>query len=121
MRYEDETSITSMREAALRGGSSVQVEGVITEADVQYRPRRQLVVTLSDDTGQIVLRFLNFYGSQLKQLATGIRVRARGELKHGFFGPEMVHPGYKIVNEGAPLPVALTPVYPSGEGVPQAL
>ena len=36
-------------------------------------------------------------------------------------GPEMVHPGYKIVNEGAPLPVALTPVYPSGEGVPQAL
>jgi len=121
MRYEDETSITSMHDASLRGGSMVQVEGVVIESDVQYRPRRQLVVTISDDSGQIVLRFLNFYGSQLKQLAIGIRLRARGELKHGFFGAEMVHPAYKIVNQGAPLPVALTPVYPSGEGVPQAL
>ena len=121
MRYEDETSITSMHDASLRGGSTVQVEGVVTESDVQYRPRRQLVVTITDDSGQIVLRFLNFYGSQLKQLAAGIRVRARGELKHGFFGAEMVHPTYKIVNEGAPLATALTPVYPSGEGVPQAL
>ncbi|MFZ6862349.1 ATP-dependent DNA helicase RecG [Undibacterium sp. Ji67W] len=121
MRYEDETSITSMHDASMRGGSMVQVEGVVTESDVQYRPRRQLVVTITDDSGQIVLRFLNFYGSQLKQLAVGVRVRARGELKHGFFGAEMVHPTYKIVNEGAPLATALTPVYPSGEGVPQAL
>ncbi|NDI86156.1 ATP-dependent DNA helicase RecG [Undibacterium crateris] len=121
MRYEDETQILSMREASLRGGSQVQIEGVVTAADVQYRPRRQLVVTLSDDSDQVTLRFLNFYGSQTKQLATGTRVRARGELRHGFLGAELVHPNYKIVNEGAPLPNALTPVYPSGEGVPQAL
>ena len=121
MRYEDETAIIPMHDAALRGGSTVQVEGIVTASDVQYRPRRQLVVTISDDSGQVVLRFLNFYGSQLKQLAMGVRVRARGELRHGFFGAEMVHPGYKIVNEGAPLPTALTPVYHSGEGVPQAL
>lgn len=121
MRYEDETAIIPMHDATLRGGSTVQVEGVVTASDVQYRPRRQLVVTISDDSGQVVLRFLNFYGSQLKQLAMGVRVRARGELRHGFFGAEMVHPGYKIVNEGAPLPTALTPVYHSGEGVPQAL
>ena len=31
-------------------------------------------------------------------------MRARAELKHGFFGAEMVHPTYKVVNEGAPLP-----------------
>jgi len=121
MRYEDETAIIPMHDAALRGGSTVQVEGIVTASDVQYRPRRQLVVTISDDSGQVVLRFLNFYGSQLKQLAMGVRVRARGELRHGFLGAEMVHPGYKIVNEGAPLPTALTPVYHSGEGVPQAL
>ncbi len=121
MRYEDETQILSMREASLRGGSQVQIEGVVTAADVQYRPRRQLVVTLSDDNDQVTLRFLNFYGSQTKQLAIGTRVRARGELRHGFLGAELVHPNYKIVNEGAPLPNALTPVYPSGEGVPQAL
>lgn len=121
MRYEDETAVIPMHDAALRGGNTVQVEGVVIASDVQYRPRRQLVVTISDDSGQVVLRFLNFYGSQLKQLAMGVRVRARGELRHGFFGAEMVHPGYKIVNEGAPLPTSLTPVYHSGEGVPQVL
>jgi ATP-dependent DNA helicase RecG len=31
----------------------------------------------------------------------------------------MVHPAYKIVNEGAPLPTSLTPVYPAGEGLSQ--
>jgi ATP-dependent DNA helicase RecG len=77
MRYEDETAIIPMHDAALRGGSTVQVEGVVTASDVQYRPRRQLVVTISDDSGQVVLRFLNFYGSQLKQLAMGARQGTR--------------------------------------------
>jgi len=121
MRYEDETEIVSMRDAGFRGGSSVQVEGEVTECDIQYRPRRQLVVTISDNTGQVVLRFLNFYGSQIKQMAVGMRVRARGELRHGFFGAEMVHPTYKMVNEGAALPTALTPVYHAGDGVSQTM
>ena len=121
MRYEDETRILTIREAAFQGGQPVQVEGVVRAAEVQYRPRRQLVVTLTDDSGAMVLRFLNFYGSQVKQLAVGARVRARGEVRHGFFGEEMVHPAYKVVTEGAPLPDSLTPVYPSGEGVSQTL
>jgi ATP-dependent DNA helicase RecG len=121
MRYEDETEIVTMRDANFRGGSMVQVEGVVTECDIQYRPRRQLVVTIADETSQVVLRFLNFYGSQIKQMAVGSRVRARGELRHGFFGAEMVHPTYKMVNEGAALPTALTPVYPAGEGVSQIM
>src|SRR5450830_1572354 len=100
LRYEDETSIMSIQQASLRGTQVVQVEGVISVSDIQYRPRRQLV-----------LRFLNFYGNQAKQLAEGIRIRVRGELRHGFFGAEMVHPTYKVVLEGAPLPTALTPVY----------
>jgi ATP-dependent DNA helicase RecG len=120
MRYEDETQIVPMREAAFMGGQTVQVEGVVSACDVQFRPRRQLVVTISDDTGVVVLRFLNFYGSQTRQMAEGNRVRARGELRHGFLGAEMVHPTYKMVVEGAPLPDVLTPVYPSGEGLPQS-
>jgi ATP-dependent DNA helicase RecG len=121
MRYEDETQIISMRDASFRGGSSVQIEGEVTECDVQYRPRRQLVVTISDGTAQVVLRFLNFYGSQIKQMEIGMRVRARGELRHGFFGAEMVHPVYKMVNEGAALPTSLTPVYHAGDGVSQTM
>ncbi|WP_374518413.1 ATP-dependent DNA helicase RecG [Undibacterium squillarum] len=121
MRYEDETRILTIAEASLRGGSQVQIQGVVTHQEVQYRPRRQLVVKLEDESGEIYLRFLNFYGSQTKQLATGASVRARGELRHGFFGAELVHPTYKIVQDDTPLPTALTPVYHSGEGVPQAL
>jgi ATP-dependent DNA helicase RecG len=41
-------------------------------------------------------------------------------VRHGFFGAEMVHPTYKIVEEGEALATALTPVYPSGEGLPQS-
>ncbi|WP_426103873.1 ATP-dependent DNA helicase RecG [Massilia sp. TSP1-1-2] len=121
MRYEDETQVVPIREACLRGGHVSQVEGVVTKNEISYRPRRQLLVTIADETGDLLLRFMNFYGSQVKQLAEGTRVRARAELKHGFFGAEMVHPGYKVVNEGAPLPKELTPVYPSGEGLSQAI
>ena len=120
LRYEDETRVQPIREAGFMGGNSAQVEGVVTECDIQYRPRRQLVVTIADDSGQLVMRFLNFYGSQVKQLAAGTRVRARGEVRHGFFGAEMVHPSYKVVQEGEPLPDRLTPVYPAGEGLSQA-
>jgi ATP-dependent DNA helicase RecG len=121
LRYEDETRIVPIREAGFMTGHSAQVEGVVTSCEIQFRPRRQLVVTVEDESGQLVMRFLNFYGSQVKQLAAGTRVRARGELRQGFFGEEMVHPVYKIVLEGAPLPTVLTPVYPAGEGLPQTL
>jgi ATP-dependent DNA helicase RecG len=121
MRYEDETQVITIEEARLHGGDTSQVEGVVVKNEITFKPRRQLLVHISDGTGDLQLRFMNFYGSQVKQLAEGTRVRARGELKHGFFGAEMVHPAYKIVNEGAPLPTSLTPVYPSGEGLSQPI
>jgi ATP-dependent DNA helicase RecG len=121
MRYEDETTVVTIREACLRGGHVSQVEGVVTKNEITYKPRRQLMVTIADETSDIQLRFMNYYGSQVKQLAEGTRVRARAEVRHGFFGAEMVHPIYKIVNEGAPLPTSLTPVYPAGEGLSQTI
>ncbi|VXC39310.1 ATP-dependent DNA helicase RecG [Massilia sp. 9I] len=121
MRYEDETKVVTIREASMRGLQTWQVEGVVVKNEISYKPRRQLLVQISDDTGELQLRFMNFYGSQVKQLSEGVRVRARGELKHGFFGAEMVHPTYKVINEGAPLPTSLTPVYPSGEGLSQTI
>ena len=121
MRYEDETEIVPIREACLRGGHVSQVEGVVIKNEISYKPRKQLLVSIADETSDIQLRFMNFYGSQVKQLAEGTRVRARAEVRHGFFGAEMVHPTYKIVNEGAPLPTSLTPVYPAGEGLSQTI
>ncbi len=119
LRYEDETRVVPI--ASLHDGETGQVEATVTDSRIQFRPRRQLVVTLQDETGDLVLRFLHFYPSQQKTLAIGRRVRARGEARGGFFGLEMVHPNCKVVAPGAPLPTSLTPVYPSTVQLSQAV
>src|SRR6185369_275548 len=106
--------------ADVQEGDTAQVEGVVTDAQVAYRPRRQLVARIRDDSGSMVLRFVNFYPSHQKALARGVRVRARGDVRSGFFGREMVHPAFKAVEAGAPLSSALTPVYPTVSQLPQA-
>ncbi len=116
LRYEDETRITRLRDA--REGEAVQVEGTVTASEVAFRPRRQLVVTLDDGTDTCQLRFFSFYPSQQKALAVGTRIRARGEVRGGFFGWQMVHPVCRPAD--APLPEALTPVYPTVATLPQA-
>ncbi len=118
MRYEDETRIAAI--GPLREGELAQVEGVVTDNRIEARSRRQLVVRLADDSGELLLRFLNFYPSTQKQLAVGQRVRARGEVRGGYLGREMVHPVVKAVQPDAPLPAALTPVYPTSAQLPQA-
>ncbi|MFA5489077.1 MAG: ATP-dependent DNA helicase RecG [Candidimonas sp.] len=115
LRYEDETSIVTID--GLRPGQSAQVEGEILNCDVLLRPRRQLVAQIQDDTGVLALRWLHFYPSQLKQLEAGKRVRVRGEVRSGFTGLEIVHP--KVTQAGAALAQALTPVYPSTDGLNQ--
>ncbi len=121
LRYEDHTRIVPL--ATLRPGGDVQTEGTVTRTDVQYRPRRQLVCLLEDDdergTARLVLRFFHFYPSQQKMLAPGRRVRVFGDVRDGHFGLEIVHPQFKVVEPGAPLPDRLTPVYPTTAGLAQ--
>ncbi|MBX3609434.1 MAG: ATP-dependent DNA helicase RecG [Hydrogenophaga sp.] len=116
LRYEDETRIVALRDA--RPGESAQIEGVVTHSEVQYRGRRQLLVTLDDGSDTCTLRFFSFYPSHQKTLAVGARIRARGELKGGFAGWTMLHPAFKLA-EGD-LPASLTPVYPTSAQLPQA-
>ncbi|WP_018412839.1 ATP-dependent DNA helicase RecG [Methyloversatilis thermotolerans] len=118
LRYEDETRITPV--ALARAGQPVQVEVEVTQCEVKFRPRRQLVVTAADDSGTVTLRFFNFYPSQQKQLAPGKRVRLFGDINPGFFGAEMLHPRVRSVGEDSPLPDRLTPVYPATAGLSQA-
>lgn len=118
LRYEDETRITPI--AALRDGDSAQVEGIVRECEIQFRPRRQLVVRIDDGTEELWLRFLNFYPNHQKTLGVGKRVRVRGEARGGFFGREMVHPSFRGVDDDTPLAQALTPVYPTSATLPQA-
>ncbi|OUM04399.1 ATP-dependent DNA helicase RecG [Variovorax sp. JS1663] len=115
MRYEDETRI--VRLADTRDGDVAQIEAVVTASEVVFRPRRQLIVTVDDGSDTCQLRFFNFYPSQQKQLAVGARVRVRGEVRGGFVGRQMMHPGVKAA--GTELPQALTPVYSTIAGLAQ--
>ncbi len=119
LRYEDETRIVMLKDA--RDGDMVQIEGQVTNSEITFRPRRQLRVTIDDGTDTCMLRFLNFYPSHQKTLSVGARVRVRGELRGASFSGfnrEMIHPSFKLA--GGELPGALTPVYSTVAGLPQA-
>ena len=117
IRYEDETHITPIADAPL--GVSCQVEGEVEFQEVQFKPRRQLVVRIRDAAGsRLFLRFIHFYPSHQKQMAEGRRIRALGEIKHGFFGSEMIHPKIRDAESGG-LAESLTPVYPTVNGLSQ--
>ncbi len=118
LRYEDETRITPVARAPW--SEPVQVEVVVSSCEVQYRPRRQMVVRAQDASGELVMRFFSFYPSQQAALGEGARVRAFGEVRGGFFGAEMVHPRFRKVGDDTPLPTEMTPVYPSTAGVGNA-
>jgi len=130
LRYEDETTLVPV--AAAPAGLPVLVEAKVVRAEVAYRPRRQLVVHAEPESADgrpggstLTLRFFNFYGSQLRQFERaaeqGLRVRAFGEVRSGWFGAEMAHPRYRLVSAGEPLPDALTPIYPTTAGLAQSL
>jgi ATP-dependent DNA helicase RecG len=115
LRYQDETRLTPLRD--VRMGVDVLVEGIVLHAEVQNRPRRQLLVEIAESTSpgsaRLHFRLLHFYPGQLNQLQPGVRVRLFGEVKPGFFGAEMVHPQLRVVRDNTPLSATLTPIYPS--------
>ncbi len=117
LRYEDETRIVSIHDAL--SGDTVQVEGTVVETQIKFRPGRQLISEIDDGSGRLVMRFFNFYPSQKNALAPGAKVRVMGEIRQGFFGAEMVHPRFRVLRGEAPLPQALTPVYPTTAGLGQ--
>lgn len=117
LRYIDETRITPIRD--LRLGDEVQCEGEIVHAEVSYKPRKALIARLQDASGQLTLRFLHFYPSQIGQLAVGRHLRVYGEIRHGFFGYEIVHPQCKNVGETTQVSSTLTPIYPTTAGLTQ--
>jgi ATP-dependent DNA helicase RecG len=117
-RYEDRTALTPL--GALRPGEKALVEGDIELAEVAIRRRRSLLCRLADGTGSITLRFFHFTQSQQRTLVRGARVRCFGEVRPGPTGLEMVHPEHRLLrSDEAETPAALTPVYPSTEGLHQ--
>ncbi len=117
LRYIDETHITTIRD--LRAGEPAQVEGEIVYAEVSYKPRKALIAKLEDASGQLTLRYLHFYPSQVAALKVGNKLRVYGEVRSGFFGYEMVHPTSRAVGQKTGVAETLTPVYPTVAGLTQ--
>jgi len=118
LRYEDRTRIYSI--ADCRPFTHVSIQGEVMSADIQYGKKRMLVVKITDGTGTISLRFFHFGAAQRTMLTPGNQVRCFGEVRAGKWGVEMMHPEFALIEEGAaPVEEALTPVYPTTEGVKQ--
>ncbi|MBK6597166.1 MAG: ATP-dependent DNA helicase RecG [Proteobacteria bacterium] len=117
-RYEDRTHVEPI--GALVPGRRAVVEGEIQLTEVTYRRRRQLLCKIADGSGFLTLRFFYFSTAQQNNLARGVRLRCFGEVRRGPMGLEIVHPEYRrVAAEPEALEEALTPIYPTTEGIPQ--
>lgn len=118
-RYEDRTTLVKI--GSLQVGKHFLVSGKVLLSDTVYRGRRNLLVRISDDTGQLTLRFFHYSKQQQIQFKIGVVLSCFGDVRIGPLGLEMVHPEYRILKPNQELITsdALTPIYPTTEGVQQ--
>ena len=116
-RYEDRTRIFLIKDVSV--GQSYQVQGQIKHVDVKYFPRKNLIVTIEDQSSALQMRFINFYPNQVKQFREGEWVRVFGELKQGSLFKEFIHPDYEIVNPDEVLEQNFKPIYSLVSGIRQ--
>ena len=118
-RYEDRTQL--VRIGALEPGNRCLVTGEVLLAETVYRGRRNLLVRISDGSGQLTLRFFHFSRSQVAQFKPGVHITCFGEARKGQGGLEMIHPEYRILrdNQDPAINDSLTPIYPTTEGLQQ--
>jgi ATP-dependent DNA helicase RecG len=119
LRYEDRTQL--VRIGSLQAGARCLVSGEVLLSEVAFRGRRNLLVRISDGSGQLTLRFFHFSRQQQAQFQAGVHVSCFGEVRRGSSGFEMIHPEYRLLREeqGAAMSDSLTPIYPATEGIQQ--
>ena len=119
LRYEDRTQL--VRIGALAAGARCLITGEVLLAETVYRGRRNLLVRISDGSGQLTLRFFHFSRQQQAQFQAGAQVTCFGEARKGPGGLEMIHPEYRVLRAGQDPAIneSLTPIYPATEGVQQ--
>ncbi|RMG32425.1 MAG: ATP-dependent DNA helicase RecG [Gammaproteobacteria bacterium] len=118
-RYQDRTRIVPV--GSLRPGDQAVVEVRVDHAEVRFGRRRSLLVQVSDGSGRLMLRFFHFTAAQKQTFVRGTRLRCFGEVRNGPLHLELVHPEYQRLGEDecAPVEEALTPIYPTTEGMHQ--
>ncbi|MCY4421316.1 MAG: ATP-dependent DNA helicase RecG [Gammaproteobacteria bacterium] len=119
IRYQDRTRVRPI--GALQPGDECVLLGTVDHSEMVYRKRRMLLVSISDGTGRILLRFFHFNKTQQENLAPGVNIRCFGEVRRGVSTLEMVHPEYEIQRTSGAVKVEdhLTPIYPTTEGLHQ--
>jgi len=119
LRYEDRTQL--VRIGALEAGQRCLVTGEVLLAETVYRGRRNLLVRISDGSGQLTLRFFHFSRQQQAQFQSGVQVSCFGEVRRSSAGFEMIHPEYRLLrdDQSAAMNDSLTPIYPATEGIQQ--
>ena len=120
LRYEDRTRVMAIRD--LLPGIHTNIIGEITNSQVIQGKRRMLVVTISDGSGIVNLRFFHFTAAQKNNLVIGSEIRCYGEIQRGVQGFQIVHPEYKHLDQDQQLTEVeetLTPVYPTTDGLRQ--
>ena len=119
LRYQDRTRITPI--AGLRDGLDAVISGEVRLASVVPGRRRSLVAKIDDGSGVLTVRFFHFRQTQVAQWQPGVQVTVFGQPRFGGAGAEIVHPEYRIGDPGNLLDDALTPIYPTVEGMGQAV
>ena len=119
LRYQDRTRVVAV--GSLRPGDQAVIEVSVDHADIRFGRRRSLLVQVSDGTGSMLLRFFHFSAAQKNNLTRGTRLRCFGEVRNGPQYTELVHPEYERLADGevAEVEQALTPIYPTTEGMHQ--
>lgn len=120
-KYVDRTRIHPLN--TLRVDDIVVVEGTIEKISVVPKPRRNLIVKITDSSGKAELRFFHFNSSQQEQFKPGRMIRCFGQVRLSRTGLQFIHPEYKVFDSGQIIPVEehLTPIYPATDGVSQKL
>ncbi|MEE1567418.1 MAG: OB-fold nucleic acid binding domain-containing protein, partial [Arenicellales bacterium] len=119
LRYQNRTRVSPI--GSLQAGREALVRGQIELSGTRFGRRRSLVTIISDDTGQLTMRQFHFSTNQQRGLQRGNWIQCYGEVRAGPAGLEMVHPEYRLLSAptAGQTEDALTPVYPSTEGLGQ--
>ena len=119
LRYENESQVWSIDQVS--PGQFAQIQVQVVSARIVFRPRRTLLVEVSDETGRAILRFLHFKDAQKNAYVPGHKIRVLGESRRSLAGLEFIHPrtrsGWLSPEQIGQQP--LLPVYPTTAGVSQ--
>ncbi|MGL9734536.1 MAG: ATP-dependent DNA helicase RecG [Symbiopectobacterium sp.] len=122
LRYEDRPHLYAI--GNLLPGIYATVEGDVLRNDIVFGRKRMLTCQISDGSGVLTMRFFNFNAAMKNSLSPGQHVIAYGKIKRGKNGAEIIHPEYRVhgdAQQPVELQASLTPVYPTTEGVRQAV